>query len=93
MIRAFSFSENAKRLSSLLQDNPMTQADSVVYWTEYLIRHGAETNIRPPSANASWTCDFMIDLYITLTVTIFVLWFCTRAVFRRIISKFKALVF
>lgn len=84
----FSFSENARRVSSLFRDRPITPADSVVYWTKYLIRHGAEANIRPLSADASWTSYFMMDMCAALVVTIFVLWCCARAV-RVTLGKFK----
>lgn len=84
----FSFSENARRVSSLFRDRLTTPADSVVYWTKYLIQHGAEANIRPLSADASWTSYFMMDMCAALVVTIFVLRCCARAV-RVTLSKFK----
>lgn len=88
-IVVYSFSKNAKRVSSLFRDRPITPANSIVYWTEYLIRHGEETNIRPTSAEASWTNHLMIDLGATLAVIIFVTWFFTRKIIQIMLLKLK----
>lgn len=64
----------------------MTPSDSVVYWTEYLIRHGGAANIRPLAANESWISYFMIDLFAALTVTLLSIWFCARVVIRKVLK-------
>jgi len=84
----FSFSENAKRVSSLFRDRPMTPSESVVYWVEYLIRHAAEASIRPLSADASWTSHFMLDMCAALAAAFLTLWFVTRAVIHVVLYKF-----
>lgn len=73
-----SFSENAKHVSFMFRDRPLTPADSAVYWIEYLIRYGKDANTRPVSADASWINHFMIDMFVALLTTVFVLWFCAR---------------
>ncbi|XP_025195624.1 UDP-glucuronosyltransferase 1-5-like [Melanaphis sacchari] len=80
LIKDQSFSENAKRVSSLFRDRPMTPSESIVYWVEYLIRHGTEVNIQPLSADASWTSHFMLDICAALAAALLTLWFVTRAI-------------
>lgn len=84
---SYSFSKNAKRVSSLFHDRPITPTDSVVYWTEYLIRYSEEANIRPSSADASWTNHLMIDLGVTLIVIIFAIWFSTQKIVQKMLLK------
>ncbi|XP_025411431.1 UDP-glucuronosyltransferase 2B1-like isoform X2 [Sipha flava] len=82
LIEDQNFSENAKRVSTLFKDRPMSPSDSAVYWIEYLIRHGSEANVTPPSADASWTVHFMVDqLFVALSVLALALW-CSVRVFR-----------
>ncbi|KAL5243465.1 hypothetical protein ACI65C_010875 [Semiaphis heraclei] len=83
-----SFSENAKRVASLFRDRPMTPSESVVYWVDYLIRHGTEGNIRPSSADASWTSHFMLDMCAALLMTMMILWFVSRVVLQFMFNKF-----
>lgn len=87
LIKDRSFSENAKRVSSLFRDRPMTPSESVVYWVEYLIRHGTEANIRPSSADASWTCHFMLDMCVALTAPLLTLRFVARSVLHAVLKK------
>lgn len=84
---SFSFSENAKRVSSLFRDRPMTPSESVVYWVEYLIRHGTEANIRPLSADSSWTSHFMLDICVALATALLILWFLKRAIAHAVFNK------
>jgi len=87
-IFVFSFSENAKRAASLFRDRPMTPSESVVFWVDYLIRHGTEGNIRPLSADASWTSHFMLDLCAALLVALLMLWFVSHVVLKLVLNKF-----
>lgn len=89
IIDIFSFSDNAKRVSSLFKDRPMTPSDSVVYWTEYLIRHGEEANITPESANAPWISHLMIDLFVIIMVTLSTFWFGTRFIIYKALTKIQ----
>ncbi|VVC25655.1 UDP-glucuronosyl/UDP-glucosyltransferase [Cinara cedri] len=82
-----SFSENAKRVSSLFQDRPMKPADSVVYWVEYFIRHGVSANIRPLSADATWTSHFMLDLLVVFAGAVIAVWFCSRLAIFKTLNK------
>lgn len=79
-----SFTENARLVSSRFRDRPVSSARSVVYWTEYLIEHGDEAHITPLSADATWTCHFLMDLWTTITVICFTVMLCTRIVLSRI---------
>ncbi|XP_050356429.1 UDP-glucosyltransferase 2-like, partial [Nymphalis io] len=44
---------NIMKLWSIIFDSPQSSLDRAVFWTEYVLRHGAEL-LRVPSANMSW---------------------------------------
>ncbi|KAG8251387.1 hypothetical protein J6590_080987 [Homalodisca vitripennis] len=46
---SFSYQENAKRVSSIVRDQPMSPADTVVFWVEYVLRHGGAPHLKPAS--------------------------------------------
>ncbi|XP_046671751.1 UDP-glycosyltransferase UGT5-like isoform X3 [Homalodisca vitripennis] len=41
-----SYQENAKRVSSIVRDQPMSPADTVVFWVEYVLRHGGAPHLK-----------------------------------------------
>lgn len=54
--------ENAKTVSQRFKDRPMTSAQSVVYWTEYIIRHKGAPNLMSYSYNLTWYQYFLLDI-------------------------------
>ncbi|XP_070554721.1 UDP-glucuronosyltransferase 2A3-like [Ptychodera flava] len=56
-----SFKENAMRLSRIHRNQPMTAGESVVYWTEYVLRHGGQ-HFRPASFDLNVFQYFLVDV-------------------------------
>uniref|UniRef100_A0A1B6KXH0 UDP-glucuronosyltransferase n=1 Tax=Graphocephala atropunctata TaxID=36148 RepID=A0A1B6KXH0_9HEMI len=44
-----SYKENARRVSRIVRDQPMSPADAAVYWVEYVLRHGGAPHLKPAS--------------------------------------------
>ena len=54
--------KNAKIASNILKDRPMTPAQSVVYWTEYVIRHKGAPHLKSHAVNLTWYQYFLLDV-------------------------------
>jgi len=46
--------KNSKIVSDRFRDRPMSPAESVVYWTEYVIRHKGAPHLKSHSLNLTW---------------------------------------
>ncbi|XP_060851913.1 UDP-glucosyltransferase 2-like isoform X2 [Rhopalosiphum padi] len=57
-----TYSKNAKIVSDRFKDRPMSPADSVVYWTEYIIRHKGAPHLRSHALNLTWYQYFLLDV-------------------------------
>ncbi|XP_065216843.1 UDP-glucosyltransferase 2-like [Planococcus citri] len=76
--------DNMQKLSKKFKDRPMTPRQSVVYWTEYVIRHQGASHLRSPAAQLSWFQFLMLDVAIvvaTVLVIFVYLLFCVVSIF------------
>ncbi|KAG8251386.1 UDP-glucuronosyltransferase 1-1 [Homalodisca vitripennis] len=60
---SYSYQENANRVSSIVRDQPMSPADTVVFWVEYVLRHGGAPHLKPASVYLRWYELLMVDTY------------------------------
>ncbi|XP_046662699.1 UDP-glycosyltransferase UGT5-like [Homalodisca vitripennis] len=69
-----SFRENAKRVSRIVRDQPMSPADTAVYWVEYVLRHGGAPQLKPFSLSLKWYQLFLLDvaLYLIVLLALFI---------------------
>lgn len=79
----FSYQKNAKITSNLFKDRPMSPQETVVYWTEYVIRHNGAHHLKSETLNLAWyqyvlldvifciIISFLIILYLIYTITRF----------------------
>jgi len=65
-----SYGDNMKRLSAIFRDRPMSPAESVVYWTEYVLRHNGAAHLRPVSTELRWYQVLLLDIFSILFVSI-----------------------
>jgi glucuronosyltransferase len=73
------YDENAKVISSRFTDRPMTPQESVVYWTEYAVRHKGAPHLRAAGNSLSFIELNLIDVYAVMGLIIFVvLSFCLK---------------
>ncbi|XP_025198668.1 UDP-glucuronosyltransferase 2C1-like [Melanaphis sacchari] len=57
-----TYSKNAKIISDRFKDLPMSPAESVVYWTEYVLRHKGAPHLRSHAFNLTWYQYFSLDV-------------------------------
>ncbi|XP_008185006.1 UDP-glucuronosyltransferase 2B20 isoform X1 [Acyrthosiphon pisum] len=60
------YQKNAKTASERFRDRPMSPAESVVYWTEYVIRHKGALHLKSQALNLTWYQYFLADVICTL---------------------------
>lgn len=62
----FRYLKNAKRVSEIFKDRPMSPEKSVTYWTEYVIRHKGAPHFKLQSINLTWYQYFLLDFIVVL---------------------------
>jgi glucuronosyltransferase len=67
---AVRYRENAQRLSRIFRDQPLTQLEQAVYWTEYVIRHNGAPHLRSAVLCLAWYQYFLLDVIAVLALAI-----------------------
>jgi glucuronosyltransferase len=82
----YSYRENAKRLSSVYRDRPMSALDTAIFWTEYVIRHKGAPHLRPAVLDLAWYQYLLLDVLafigLCAATAIFIAYVITRKLFR-----------
>lgn len=78
------------KLSSVFRDRPMSPRETVVYWTEYVLKHGA-AHLRPASTRLAWYQLALLDVLAVIVLTIItiltVLYFILRTLLNIMCGK------
>ncbi|KAF0750695.1 UDP-glucuronosyltransferase 2B15-like [Aphis craccivora] len=81
------YRNNAKIASERFKDRPMSPTDSVVYWTEYVLRHNGAPHLKSHALNLTWYQYFLIDVIITflflIFVVLFIIYCCFKIIYKR----------
>ncbi|VVC33549.1 UDP-glucuronosyl/UDP-glucosyltransferase [Cinara cedri] len=83
-----SYRNNAKVASKRFKDRPVSPAESVVYWTEYVLRHNGAPHLKSPAINLIWYQYFLLDVIGTLLVVAFVVWITIQYICQLIFLSF-----
>lgn len=60
------YEKNAKRFSRIFKDRPMSPQQSVVFWTEHVIRHDGAHHLKNTGLDLNFFEFNLIDIYATL---------------------------
>ncbi|XP_030377797.1 UDP-glucuronosyltransferase 1-1-like [Scaptodrosophila lebanonensis] len=82
------FTENVKRFSQVYRDRPMTARQTVLYWTEYVLRHHGAPHLQSPVVHMSFIAAHNLDVYALIISLLLVFLFATKLVVRFIYRKF-----
>ncbi len=66
------------KLSNTFRDRLVKPKDSVVYWTDYVIKHKGAYHLRPAAADLYWFQTLLIDIIVFLLVLSFILVYILR---------------
>ncbi|XP_016991507.1 UDP-glucosyltransferase 2-like [Drosophila rhopaloa] len=82
------YTQKVASFSSLYRDRPMTARESVVYWTEYVIRHHGAAHLQSPLVHMNWIAANNIDIYFLFAVILVISILLFKTVVKFILRKF-----
>ncbi|CAI6351304.1 unnamed protein product [Macrosiphum euphorbiae] len=88
LINDEKYAKNAKIASNRFKDRPMTPQQSVVYWTEYVIRHKGAPHLKSHALNLTWYQYFLLDIMAVAFIFVFLVTFVLFKIFK-CIKSFK----
>uniref|UniRef100_A0A6P4FGA1 UDP-glucuronosyltransferase 1-6-like n=1 Tax=Drosophila rhopaloa TaxID=1041015 RepID=A0A6P4FGA1_DRORH len=80
------YSQAVGKFSALYRDRPLTAKQSVVFWTEYVLRHHGAPHLQSPAVHMSFIELNNLDIY-ALILTIFVLFILLTRLVGKLIWK------
>jgi len=87
--------KNAKIASDKFKDRPMSPAESVVYWTEYVIRHKGAPHLKSHALNLTWYQYLLLDvifvIFIFITFAIFITYKLLKMIYYNF-SKYSQII-
>ncbi|CAH1709686.1 unnamed protein product [Aphis gossypii] len=83
------YTENAKTASRIFKDRSILPTNSVVYWTEYVLRHKGAPHLKSYALNLSWYQYYLLDLITLILSFIIVVFFVTYKMFKSISTYFS----
>ncbi|KAH8362650.1 hypothetical protein KR200_008371, partial [Drosophila serrata] len=81
------YSQAVGKFSSLYRDRPMTAKQSVLYWTEYVLRHHGASHLQSPAVHMNFVELYNIDLFIILLTLLAVIVFLLSLVVKFVWNK------
>lgn len=83
--------ENVRNFSALYRDRPLSARQSVVFWTEYVLRHRGALHLQSPWLHLDFVARNNLDVYavlllgltLSLTILVLLLRFLVRCLARR----------
>ncbi|KAF2367396.1 UDP-glucuronosyl/UDP-glucosyltransferase [Trinorchestia longiramus] len=73
MLTNSSYQETVNRRSLVMRDQPLSPQDTVVYWTEYVIRHGGAPHLQSPVRTMPWYVLYNVDVWLSICLILVVL--------------------
>ncbi|XP_034669969.1 UDP-glucuronosyltransferase 2A1 [Drosophila subobscura] len=88
-----SYRESVGRFSALYRDRPLTARQSVVYWTEYVLRHQGAYHLQSPLLHMNFVARHNLDVYgivlVFALVSLLILRMLFRFVFRKVLRVLR----
>ncbi|XP_017025438.1 UDP-glycosyltransferase UGT5-like [Drosophila kikkawai] len=80
------YAQKLKSFSQLYRDRPLSAQESVVYWTEYVIRHRGAAHMQSPLVHMSFVASNNLDICIITALLLYVI-FIINKIFWKFIWK------
>ncbi|XP_063232170.1 UDP-glycosyltransferase UGT5-like [Bacillus rossius redtenbacheri] len=80
------YGESARRVSRAFRDRPMSPADTAVYWTEYVARHGGAPHLRSAAVDLAWYQYLLLDVAGALAAAVAAAGWLVRLAVARLLS-------
>ncbi|XP_017025444.1 UDP-glycosyltransferase UGT5 [Drosophila kikkawai] len=83
------YTKAVRKFSSLYRDRPLTAKQSVLYWTEYILRHHGASHLQSPAVHMNFVELYNLDLYVILLSILFLLLIILRLVLKAMWRKLR----
>ncbi|XP_030383873.1 UDP-glucuronosyltransferase 2B13-like [Scaptodrosophila lebanonensis] len=83
------YANAAKTYSQRYRDRPLTARQSVVYWTEYVLRHKGARHLQTPVLHMSFIESNNLDVYALLSIVFLGLFWLLKRLFSWISAKIR----
>jgi len=82
-----SYRETIGKFSNLYRDRPLTARQSVVYWTEYVLRHQGAYHLQSPLIHMDFIARNNLDVFGVILLVSLVLFFLLIVIFKFLFRK------
>lgn len=69
------YMQNAKIASDRFKDRPMSPAQTVDYWTRYVVRHKGAPHLKSHALNLSWYEYFLLDVIVAALLVVLLIFY------------------
>ncbi|KAH8246346.1 hypothetical protein KR038_001224 [Drosophila bunnanda] len=85
------YAQKLKSFSQLYRDRPLTAQESVIYWTEYVIRHHGAAHMQSPLVQMNFIASNNLDICIITALLLYVIFIVNKIfwkfVWRKLFGK------
>ncbi|XP_064553575.1 UDP-glycosyltransferase UGT5-like [Drosophila montana] len=85
------YTQKVKAFSKLFRDRPLTARQSVLYWTEYVLRHHGAPHLQSPLVHMGFIAANNLDVYALLLSLLIVFLIISKVVLKSVYRKLNAL--
>ncbi|XP_017056401.1 UDP-glucosyltransferase 2 [Drosophila ficusphila] len=82
-----SYRETIGKFSNLYRDRPLTARQSVVYWTEYVLRHRGAFHLQSPLIHMDFVSRNNLDVHVVVLIVSLVLFYIFIVIFKILFRK------
>ncbi|XP_034099524.2 UDP-glucosyltransferase 2-like isoform X2 [Drosophila albomicans] len=83
------YSEKVKTFSALYRDRPMSARQTVLYWSEYVMRHHGAPHLQSPLKQMNFIASHNLDVVALLVIVVIVFIYISKLTITAIIRKLK----
>ncbi|KAH8347776.1 hypothetical protein KR084_000960, partial [Drosophila pseudotakahashii] len=81
------YRQAAEKLSALYRDRPITPKQSVIYWTDYVLRHHGAPHMQSPAVHMSFIELHNLDIYALILTALVLLVLLARLIGKFVLGK------
>ncbi|XP_065223884.1 UDP-glucosyltransferase 2-like [Planococcus citri] len=89
MFNDSKYYDKMQKVSQAFKDRPLTPQQSVVFWTEYVIKYKDTLNLMPPSGKLNWFQYYLLDIFSLVVGTIGLILYLSNLFVKALIKFFQ----
>ena len=72
------YKNNARYVSNLMKESPMTDKQLILYWSDFVMRHGGAPHLKSKVQTMAWYEIVLLDCFAVFLSFLVVIWTCIR---------------